>query len=129
MSTLVGYVLPRGVFGVFDSTLCAITFFDGTEPEASNGQERLCCPLGGLKEHRFCFILPACETAIMERQRDESDHVVRRSKNRIDQWQSNKFSTESGVQSFLRTISFSFDVALSLRNLLMKKKRKKILTT
>ena len=58
----------------------------------------------------------------MGRWRDESDHVVRRYKNRIDQWQSNKFSTESRVQSFLRTTSFLFDVALSLRNLLWKKK-------
>ena len=60
----------------------------------------------------------------MGRWRDESDHVVRRSKNRFDQWRRNKFSTGSRAQSFLRTISFSFDVALSLRNLLMKKKKK-----
>ena len=45
MSALVGYMLLRGLFGVFDSMLCAITFFAGTKPESSNGQERLCCPL------------------------------------------------------------------------------------
>ena len=57
MSTLVGYMLLRGLFGVFDSMLCAITFFVGTRPESSNGQERLCCPLGWPKKTQILLHL------------------------------------------------------------------------
>ena len=57
MSTLVGYMLLRGLFGVFDSMLCAITFFAGTRPESSNGQERLCCPLGWPKKTQILLHL------------------------------------------------------------------------
>ena len=57
MSTLVGYMLLRGVFGVFDSMLCAITFFAERKQESSNGQERLCCLLGWPKRTQILLHL------------------------------------------------------------------------
>ena len=67
MSTLVGYMLLRGLFGVFDSMLCAITFLREQSQNPRTDKKGYVARSGGLKKPRFCFILLACETAIMGR--------------------------------------------------------------